>query len=131
MYRTDKLQLAFEDCQKMLVAFGDEVRQKLLLLMINGDRSGVRVVEIAKKTRLTRPAVSHHMQILKDAGIVKCRKEGKHVYYYFDASSNNIDDLIGLFETVRDLIKEDEFAQAATGIPVSGTKDDTLPDSLL
>ncbi len=43
-----------------------------------------------KWTGVSRPAVSHHMQILKDAGIVKSRKEGTYVYYYLDPDDNQI-----------------------------------------
>lgn len=94
----------FSACQKMLTAFGDEVRQRLLLLMLEADRRGVRVAEVADKMELTAPAVSHHMQILKDAGIVHCRKEGKCVYYYFDSAGQNIDKLLELFTQMKSLI---------------------------
>ena len=47
----------------------------------------------------------HHMQILKDAGVVKSRKEGKFVYYYFDATCKNIDALLRLFEDVKRVIQ--------------------------
>ncbi|MCI7813283.1 MAG: ArsR family transcriptional regulator [Robinsoniella sp.] len=50
--------------------------------------SGVRVGKITQKTHLSRPAVSHHIQILKDAGIVKMRREGTKNYYYLDADMN-------------------------------------------
>ena len=78
MGQTDILTLKgkFAACQKMLTVFGDEVRQRLLLLMLEGDPNGVRVADISDKMKLTPPAVSHHMQILKDAGVVHCRKEG-------------------------------------------------------
>ncbi|MEG6523627.1 ArsR/SmtB family transcription factor [Desulfotomaculum sp. 1211_IL3151] len=36
----------------------------------------MRVGEIKAKTHLSRPAVSHHLKILKDIGIVKMREEG-------------------------------------------------------
>lgn len=50
------------------------MRQHLILVMMqSGDCNGLRVNDIAAKTRLSRPAVSHHLQILKDAGIVKMR----------------------------------------------------------
>ena len=76
-----KLRSEFNDCQKMLTAIGDETRQHLIALMIMEKCSGARVVDIAKKTNLSRPAVSHHMQILKDAGFVYAHKEGTMVYY--------------------------------------------------
>lgn len=108
MSKVEQLQADFENCQKLLDAFEDVVRQKLLLLMLREDRSGVRVSDIAAKTNLTRPAVSHHMQILKNAGIIKSRKEGKCVYYFFDPSGENIDALLRLFEKVRDIIKDEK-----------------------
>ena len=48
------------------------------------DYNGSRVPDITVRTNLSRPAVSHHLQILKDAGIVKMRKEGTMTYYYLD-----------------------------------------------
>lgn len=83
--------------QKILTALGDEIRQHLILVMMqSGDCSGMRVNDIAENTRLSRPAVSHHLQILKDAGIVKLRREGTKNYYYFDADMEAFDRLIGM-----------------------------------
>ena len=78
------------------------------MLMVTGRRSGVRVSEIAEQTSLTRPAISHHMQILKDSGIVKSRKEGKFVFYYLDASCQNVEALLRLFESVKSVIQSGE-----------------------
>ena len=75
----------FDSCAKMLNAVGDETRQYLILEMLKlGDHGGLRVGEITEKTNLSRPAISHHLRILKDAGIIKMRKEGTKHYYYFD-----------------------------------------------
>ena len=71
--------------QKILTALGD-----------GGNCSGMRVNDIAEKTSLSRPAVSHHLQILKDAGIAKMRREGTKNYYYFDADLEAFDLLIGM-----------------------------------
>lgn len=88
-----------ESCRKTLTALGDETRQHLIIqMMLAGDDcSGMRVPEITELTSLSRPAVSHHLQILKDAGIVRVRKEGTMNYYYFD-SDNSISDLISMLE---------------------------------
>lgn len=84
-------------CQEILTALGDEMRQHLILVMIqSGKCSGLRVGEIAAKTNLSRPAVSHHLQILKNAGIVKMRREGTKNYYYFDADMESFDQLISM-----------------------------------
>ncbi len=73
-----------EACRKTLTAIGDETRQHIILGMLRMDYNGARVPEITKMTNLSRPAVSHHLQILKEAGIVRMRKEGRMTYYYLD-----------------------------------------------
>ena len=91
--------------QKILIALGDEMRQHLILVMMDsGDCSGMRVNDIAEKTRLSRPAVSHHLQILKDAGIVKMRREGTKNYYYFDADTEAMDALIGMLTHAKEIM---------------------------
>ena len=99
--RDDILTLAEEikGTRKILTALGDEMRQHLILVMVqSGDCNGLRVNDIAEKTSLSRPAVSHHLQILKDAGIVKMRREGTKNYYYFDADMDAFDRLIGMLQ---------------------------------
>lgn len=103
-----KLRSEFKDCQKMLTAIGDETRQHLIALMIMEKCSGARVVDIAKKTNLSRPAVSHHMQILKDAGFVYAHKEGTMVYYSLDFNTDAIDKLKVLVEHIDVLLKSEE-----------------------
>ena len=103
-----KLQSEFKDCQKMLTAIGDETRQHLIALMIMEKCSGARVVDIAKKTNLSRPAVSHHMQILKDAGFVYAHKEGTMVYYSLDFNTDAIDKLKVLVEHIDVLLRSEE-----------------------
>lgn len=46
------------------------------------------------KTNLSRPAFSHHLHILKNADIVKVRKEGTKNYYYFDPEMESFEKLI-------------------------------------
>lgn len=85
MQQVERLSEAFAACSKIMTAIGDETRQHLILEMMKmGDCSGVRVGAITEKTNLSRPAVSHHLQIMKDAGLVKVRKEGTMNFYYFD-----------------------------------------------
>lgn len=42
---------------------------------------GMRVLEITSYTHLSRPAVSHHLKVMKDAGVVHMRKEGTMTFY--------------------------------------------------
>lgn len=96
-----------KDAQKVLVALGDENRQHLIIEMMQmGQCSGARVCEITERTHLSRPAVSHHLQILKDAGIVKMRREGTKNYYYFGTDSAAMDALIQMAEHIKAITAE-------------------------
>ena len=81
--------------RKILQALGDANRQHLILEMLRMGRcSGVRVSEIAERTHLSRPAISHHVRILKEAGLLRMRREGTKNYYYFDADTDAMRGLI-------------------------------------
>lgn len=95
----DNLSADFEKCRKVLVALGDENRQHMILEMMKMENcSGVRVNEITEKTHLSRPTVSHHLQILKDAGILKMRREATKNYYYFDPDMKSFNLLIKVLQ---------------------------------
>ncbi len=84
-----------KNSRKILSCLGDETRQHIILEMIKGgDCTGLRVNDIAVKSNLSRPAVSHHLGIMKDAGLVKVRREGTKNYYYFDADMESFTTLI-------------------------------------
>ncbi|PFM52488.1 transcriptional regulator [Bacillus cereus] len=75
----------FIDSQKVLLAIGDETRQAILLVLMETEcQTGLRVGEITKQTHLSRPAVSHHLRILREAEIILMRKEGTKNFYYID-----------------------------------------------
>ena len=60
------------------VALGDEHRRTIVELLRRGDRS---VRELADELPISRPAVSRHLRILKDAGLVTDRPEGTRRLY--------------------------------------------------
>ena len=103
-----QLKTEFKDCQKVLIAIGDESRQYLLSMMIMEKCEGVRVIDLAEKMALSRPAVSHHMQILKDAGFVGMRKEGTKIYYYLDADNRALEKIKILMAHIDHLLKSEE-----------------------
>ncbi len=96
----------FAPCQKTLLAFGDENRQHLIIKMLQmGKCEGVRVGEIPERTNLSHPAISHHLRILKDAGIIKMRREGTKNYYYFDADAKAMDCLLAMLIHANEIMK--------------------------
>lgn len=103
----ERLAEDFESCQKILTAIGDENRQHLILEMMKmGNCSGVRVGDITEKTHLSRPAVSHHLKILKDAGIIKVRKEATMNFYYFDPDMASFEKLIDVLRKSIEITSE-------------------------
>lgn len=105
MQEIQQLAEEFADCRRILLAFGDENRQHLILEMMQmGQCGGARVGAIAQRTNLSRPAVSHHLRILKDAGIIKMRREGTRNYYYFDADAKAMDKLLQMFTHAKEFM---------------------------
>lgn len=97
----------FSECRNIFSALGDENRQHLILEMLQvGRYEGLRVGDIAKATHLSRTAISHHLRILKNAGIVKVREEGTKNYYYFDPDTKALDRLISTLEEAKAIAQE-------------------------
>ena len=92
-------------CRQVLTALGDETRLHLLGIMLQNTCSGNRVIDIAAQN-LSRPAVSRHLRVLKDAGIVKSRREGTCFYYYLDPEAEQVNARITLFCDIREFMKQ-------------------------
>ena len=52
-----------------------------------------------------RPAVSHHLQVLPEAGVIKARKEATHVFYYLDPQDSEIENMTRLFADIRRILR--------------------------
>jgi len=63
---------------EVFVALGDEHRQRIMLTFEKGER--ITVGQIAEVSTLSRPAVSHHLKILRSAGLLDEEKIGKEVF---------------------------------------------------
>jgi DNA-binding transcriptional ArsR family regulator len=63
-------------------ALGDEHRQRILLTFEKGER--LNVGQIVEVSTLSRSAVSHHLKLLREAGVLQSVKEGKEVYCWID-----------------------------------------------
>lgn len=58
----------------------DSQRQAIVLILADGGE--LTVNEIVERMNLSRPAVSHHLQLLRRQGLADCRKEGTRQIYY-------------------------------------------------
>lgn len=85
----NSIQSDFIDLSELLLAIGDETRQHLIMTMMKlpcKHQGGVRVGEITTMTHLSRPAVSHHLKILKDTGVIGVRRDGTKNFYFLETN---------------------------------------------
>lgn len=102
----DLITQEFKECNKALTALGDATRLQIITALLESDCKGIRVGEITTKTHLSRPAVSHHLQILKEAQIINMRREGTRNFYYMDANETQWGKLATLVNRVYELVKD-------------------------
>lgn len=89
----------WRDIAKVFVAMGDAHRQRILLTFEPGER--LNVGQIAEVSTLSRSAVSHHLKVLREAGVLASEKVGTEVYFWVER-----DRLLGALESVSDYLRE-------------------------
>jgi DNA-binding transcriptional ArsR family regulator len=84
-------------------ALSDSIRLEIIIYLRDGEKC---VCEIVPHLNLIQPLVSRQLKILKDAGIVRCRKDGtKRMYSIVDSRIFNVVDALNS-ELVDTLTKE-------------------------
>ena len=63
-------------------ALGDPVRLRLLSLIGAHQGGEVCVCDLTSAFDLTQPTISHHLKVLRDAGIIDGERRGTWVYYW-------------------------------------------------
>ena len=66
------------DLAEFFRVFGDSTRIRILYVL---SQSEMCVCDIAQMLRMTQSAISHQLAVLKKSKLVKCRREGKTVFY--------------------------------------------------
>ncbi len=84
-----------ERTSRVLDALGDETRLKIVKLLAQHD--SLCVCELQGAFAVGQPTVSHHLRILRDAGLVAVGRRGTWAYYSLrrDALRNLIQELAG------------------------------------
>jgi DNA-binding transcriptional ArsR family regulator len=62
-------------------ALSDLSRLRIIRILASCEQDQYCVADLAKKLGITQPAVSQHLRVLRNAGIVEPRKVGFRVYY--------------------------------------------------
>ncbi len=100
--KTERQSLAeeFKKAQSTFLALGDETRQQIFIALLEHESVGMRVPEITGRTHLSRPAVSHHLRILRDAGLISLHRRGTMNFYYVDANLKKWEEIKALVDHV-------------------------------
>lgn len=69
--------------QSTMRALSDPTRREILNLL---KKDSMSAGDISGHFDMSVPAVSKHLSILKDAGLIRDRREGKYIYYELNAS---------------------------------------------
>jgi|GEM_PF-541956 len=69
-----------KDLVQLFKLLADETRLRVLYFLMQQDELNVRT--LCKLLRQSQPAVSHHLALLRVAGIIECRRDGKHNFYH-------------------------------------------------
>jgi ArsR family transcriptional regulator len=76
------------DTAEIFKALGDATRLKILKL-ISSKGNNLCVGKIAHTLNISQPAVSQHLKILKNAGLVEADRDGFHIHYQVKKDSLN------------------------------------------
>ena len=70
-------------------ALNDQTRREIVDLLKSGDMTAG---DIADHFNITKPSISHHLDLLKQAGLVEAVKQGQFIYYSLNTTV--VDDLL-------------------------------------
>ena len=68
------------DLVQLFKLLADETRLRILYYLMQQDELNVRT--LCRLLGQSQPAVSHHLALLRVAGIIECRRDGKHNFYH-------------------------------------------------
>lgn len=67
---------------RMFKALGDPARLRLLSLIASHAGGEACVCDISDSFDLSQPTISHHLKVLREAGLLDCERRGTWVYYW-------------------------------------------------
>jgi ArsR family transcriptional regulator len=89
----------WRNISRVFTALGDEHRQRILLTFEPGEK--LNVGQIAEVSTLSRSAVSHHLKVLREAGVLDSEKVGREVWFWLNAGP-----LLATFAAVSEYVRE-------------------------
>ncbi|WP_055702710.1 MULTISPECIES: ArsR/SmtB family transcription factor [Streptomyces] len=71
-----------ETLAKVFKALGDPVRLRLLSMIASRRGGEICVCDLTPAFDLSQPTISHHLKLLRQAGLIDCERRGTWVYYW-------------------------------------------------
>jgi len=68
--------------ERVFAALGDETRLRIVSRL--GERGRLSIVTLTEGTRVTRQAISKHLRVLEDAGLVRSARQGRENVFELD-----------------------------------------------
>ncbi|MGB2770327.1 MAG: metalloregulator ArsR/SmtB family transcription factor [Candidatus Zixiibacteriota bacterium] len=100
-------------CDDFFKALSDETRQSILKML---EQREMCVCEIVGAFDVSQPTISHHLDILKRAGLIESKRKGQNIYYSLnkDWFKECCCDFLSMFECCLDMVKTDRIPEKAT-----------------
>ncbi|RVW04237.1 ArsR/SmtB family transcription factor [Rhodococcus xishaensis] len=70
-----------DDLARRFKALGDPVRLQMISLIAGHENGESCVCDISPAFELSQPTISHHLKVLREAGLLDCERRGTWVYY--------------------------------------------------
>jgi ArsR family transcriptional regulator, repressor of sdpIR and other operons len=64
-------------------ALSDPTRREILRILSHGEKTAL---ELAEGFDMTKPSMSHHFAVLKEAGLITSRREGQQIWYRINST---------------------------------------------
>ena len=91
----------FHQAEPLFIALGDPNRQQIVAQLLQTHKLSVN--QIADATPLSRPAISHHLKLLRQASIVSVERVGtQRLYHLADEAAGQLDLLEALAKAIRE-----------------------------
>jgi DNA-binding transcriptional ArsR family regulator len=106
----------FRDLSRFFKALGDETRLQLVALLTQQQPGRALCVgRLARELGVTASAVSQHLRVLKDLGLVHAERRGYHLHYFLDferltAYQNLVRETLGSAFVVRETVAAEREA---------------------
>lgn len=90
----------FRSCIPIFQTLSDPHRQDIILLLAEND--SLTVNEITEHSKLSRPAISHHLKLLKECGLIQVEQQGTQRHYSLSLESS-----VSLLKNLIDTVEQD------------------------